>query len=104
MTVTWASMKQYSIQTATKAHQSAIKALIRDAGINPMGLKWERFWVAVDAAGNLIGCGQVKPHRDGSRELASIAVAREWRRQGIARELIEMLVEQHPLPLWLTCM
>lgn len=97
-------MVNCSIQSATKAHQTAVKALIRTAGINPMGLKWQRFLVAVDEADNVIGCGQVKPHRDGSLELASIAVAREWRKQGIASALIEELITQHPHPLWLTCM
>ncbi len=97
-------MTNFSIQPATKEHQPAIKALIHEANINPMGLKWERFLVALDNDGVLIGCGQVKPHGDGSRELASIAVAREWRNQGIARAIIKELTEQHPLPLWLTCM
>jgi len=97
-------MKFYSIQAATEAHQPAIKALIHDTGINPMGVKWQRFLVALADDGALIGCGQVKPHRDGSRELASIAVSRAWRRQGIASALIEALIEQQPLPLWLMCM
>ena len=68
-----------------------------------MGLKWQRFLVALDEAENVIGCGQVKPHRDGSQELASIAVVRKWRNQGIARAIIQELVYLHPLPLWLTC-
>ena len=97
-------MKRFFIQPATKDHQLTIKALVREAGINPMGLKWQRFLVAVDEADNAIGCGQVKPHRDGSLELASIAVTRSWRRQGIANALIEELIKQHPYPLWLTCM
>ena len=59
--------------------------------------------VAVDTSGALIGCGQVKPHRDGSRELASIAVKKEWRGQGIARAIIEQLIASNPGPLWLTC-
>lgn len=97
-------MGSYSIQAADKSHQSAIKQLIREADINPLGLKWPRFRVALDDTGSLIGCGQVKPHRDGSRELASIAVAGAWRRQGIASALIEELLAREILPLWLTCM
>lgn len=69
-----------------------------------MGLKWQRFLVALDENGQVIGCGQVKPHRDGSLELASIAVARSWRRQGIASALIKALIKQQAQPLWLTCM
>lgn len=97
-------MTQFPIQPATKEHQPAIKALIREADINPMGLKWIRFLVALDEMDTVIGCGQVKPHGDGSRELASIAVARKWRNQGVARAIIKELADRHPLPLWLTCM
>ncbi len=93
-----------SIQPASRKHQKAIKDLIREVGINPMGLKWQRFLVALDKAENVIGCGQVKPHRDGSRELASIAVVHQWRNQGVAKAIIQELVELQPLPLWLTCM
>lgn len=94
----------YTLRPATKADQPAIKALIRAAGINPLGLGWPRFVVAIDGQGQIIGCGQVKPHRDGSRELASIAVTRQWRRQGVAREIITWLQREHGRPLWLTCM
>jgi GNAT superfamily N-acetyltransferase len=52
----------------------------------------------------LIGCGQIKPHRDGSRELASIAVQKGWRRQGIAAAIIQRLLADEPPPVWLTCM
>ncbi|MCL4267810.1 MAG: GNAT family N-acetyltransferase [Anaerolineae bacterium] len=95
--------KSFTLRPATQADQKAIKALIREVGINPMGLDWRRFVVAVDEAGQLIGCGQVKPHRDGTRELASIAVRKGWRRQGVARAIIERLQEEHGRPLWLTC-
>lgn len=60
--------------------------------------------MAVDENGRLVGCGQIKPHRDGSRELASIAVQKGWRHQGIARELIQRLLADEPPPVWLTCM
>ncbi|HEX7974607.1 MAG TPA: GNAT family N-acetyltransferase [Anaerolineales bacterium] len=62
--------------------------------INPMALSWQRFVVAVDEQGAIIGCGQVKPHGDGSRELASIAVVPERRGQGVARAIIEHLIEK----------
>jgi amino-acid N-acetyltransferase len=97
-------VENFSIQPATKEHQSAIKTLINDAGINPMGLKWQRFLVALDENEQVIGCGQVKPHRDGSHELASIAVIHGWRRQGIASAIINELVKQASQSLWLTCM
>lgn len=51
----------------------------------------------------MVGCGQVKNHRDGSRELASIAVVPKWRGKGVARAIIEQLIETHPGELYLTC-
>jgi predicted N-acetyltransferase YhbS len=77
---------------------------VRDAGINPFGLKWPRFIVAADQQKRIIACGQVKPHRDKSQELASIAVQKDWRNQGIARAIIRELQQIHSRPLWLTCM
>src|SRR5512144_1370778 len=75
-----------------------------------MGLDWPRFVVAVAEDGRLIGCGQIKVHEDGSRELASIAVAADWRGQGVAKALIDHLVASHvghgagqTPPLYLTC-
>ena len=84
--------------------EAAIKALIRAVNINPMGLKWRRFLVAVAENGDLVGCGQIKLHRGGSRELASIAVQKEWRRQGVAGTLIQQLLANESTPVWLTCM
>lgn len=92
------------LRPATAADQAAIKALIRAVEINPMGLDWRRFLVSVDEDGRLLGCGQLKPHGDGTRELASIAVVPEWRRRGLARSIICTLQEQAGPPLWLTCM
>jgi len=93
----------YSIRPATKDDQAAIKSLIKIVGINPLGIKWPRFLVANHLEEGLIGCGQVKVHRDGSRELASIAVHKAWRKQGVARAIISALHEEYPRPLWLTC-
>jgi amino-acid N-acetyltransferase len=66
-------------------------------------LEWRRFVVACSPDGIVVGCGQVKPHRDGSRELASIVVAPAWRGNGVARLIIEHLIDTHPGPLYLTC-
>jgi amino-acid N-acetyltransferase len=96
-------MALYRLQKAKAFHQNEIKALIRAARINPLGLDWRRFIVALADDGQLIGCGQVKTHRDDSRELASLVVATAWRGQGVARALIRRLLVDHPCPLWLTC-
>ena len=68
-----------------------------------MALDWRRFLVAVDEQDRVIGCGQVKPHADGTRELASLAVIPELQRQGIGKSIAEQLLAENPLPLYLTC-
>ena len=93
----------YSLRPASQADAGVIRQIIHEVGINPMALDWERFILATDADGRVIGCGQVKVHGDGSHELASIAVLTEWRGKGVARRIIEYLLEQHPGRLYLTC-
>ena len=68
-----------------------------------MGLKWPRFVVAVDSAAQVIGCGQVKTHQDGSREMASLVVHPGWRGQGVGGAIIQELVGLHPGELYLMC-
>lgn len=68
-----------------------------------MGLNWRRFLLAISDNGELVGCAQIKPHSDGTFELASLAVRREWRGRGIARALIEKLLSNSPRPIYLTC-
>jgi N-acetylglutamate synthase-like GNAT family acetyltransferase len=93
----------YSVRAATSEEASAIRRLVLSGKINPTGLDWRRFLVAVNLDGNVIGCGQIKPHADGTRELASIVVDPEWRRQGIARSIIERLLTDNPGELYLMC-
>lgn len=96
-------MIEYEIRPALESESAQIKALIHEVGINPTGLDWRRFLVAVNGAGRLIGCGQIKPHGKDILELASIAVLPDYRGQGIARKIIEVLLEQNPHPLYLMC-
>ena len=91
------------LRPATDREAGRIRSLILRVRINPTQLDWRRFVVAVDPAGRLVGCGQVKPHRDGSRELASIAVRPAWRRRQVASAIVAELQRLHPPPLWLTC-
>jgi N-acetylglutamate synthase-like GNAT family acetyltransferase len=82
----------FTLRAATRADFPAIRALIRIGQINPIGLDWRRFIVAISPGGEIIGCGQIKPHQDGSMEMASIAVLPERRGQGVARAIIENLM------------
>ncbi len=97
-------MKNYTLRPAVEAESTQIKALINLVEINPTGLDWKRFLVAVNDAGQVIGCGQIKPHGGGIRELASIAVHPDYQGQGIARAVIEKLLNGSQRPLYLTCL
>jgi N-acetylglutamate synthase-like GNAT family acetyltransferase len=77
--------------------------MVNRARLNPFSLDWRRFIVAESAQGQVIGCGQIKPHADGSRELASLVVAPDWQLRGVARTIIMHLLENHPKPIYLTC-
>jgi N-acetylglutamate synthase-like GNAT family acetyltransferase len=76
-----------TIHTAGEDDQYAITAIVRAARINPRDLNWQRFLLA-QRGQHVIGVGQVKPHEDGSRELASIAVVPEWQGNGVGGALI----------------
>jgi N-acetylglutamate synthase-like GNAT family acetyltransferase len=93
----------FELRPARKEDAAAIRRLIHLVGINPTGLDWQRFVLAVDPHDRMAGCAQVKPHGDGTRELASLAVQSAYRGQGVARRLIEYLLAHHPPPLYLTC-
>lgn len=93
------------LRSAAAEDQAAIVSLVRAAQINPMDLKWRHFVVAVDeASGSIVSIGQIKPHGDGSRELASIATVPAYQHQGIARRVIEHLLARNPGELYLTCL
>ena len=90
------------IRPAVASDQPAITAIVRAAQLNPLGIDWPRFLVT-EESGGLIGIGQVKPHRDGSRELASIAVVPEWQGLKIGTMIVQALVTREPGPLHLMC-
>ena len=92
------------VRAASKEDFTAIRSLIHTVQINPIGLDWRRFQVAMSPQGILLGCGQIKLHSDGSKELASIAVQESERGKGIARLIITTLIKLEPeRPLYLMC-
>jgi len=92
-----------NLRKAVSTDQKTIRRMVWDAGINPLQLDWRHFILAVDEAGQVTGCLQVKAHGDGTRELASLVVLPEWRGRGIARQMIEHQLAAHAPPLYLTC-
>ena len=97
-------MTNFTLRPARESESRQIKDLIHRVGINPMDLDWRRFIVAVNDQEQIIGTGQIKPHRKEVLELASIAVRPESQGQGIARAIIERLLKDSPRPLYLTCL
>jgi N-acetylglutamate synthase-like GNAT family acetyltransferase len=97
-------LAEFAIRPAERKDFPTIRSLIHTVHINPIGLDWRRFLVATTPQGDLLGCGQIKPHTDGSREMASLAVKEQARGQGVARKVIEALLALEPQrPLYLMC-
>lgn len=90
------------IRRAEPSDQNAIRRLVRAAGINPLGLDWPNFIVAVNG-NEIIGSGQIRPHKDGSAELASIAVLPTYQGRGIGGVIVATLVSCHTGALYLSC-
>ena len=91
------------IRAAREAEAHQIRDLIHLVGINPMGLDWKRFVVAVNDRDEMIGCGQLKPHGPDVIELASLAVYPEYQGKGVARAIMEYLLKGSQRPLYLMC-
>ena len=96
-------MPEIILRPALASDAPAIRDLIHRVGINPLDLDWRHFSIAASADSRFMGCGQLKPHRDGSLELASLAVETGYRGQGVARAIVEHLLANSPRPLYLMC-
>lgn len=96
-------MPSFTLRPARESESRQIRDLIHLVGINPTGLDWRRFIVAVNERDEMIGCGQLKPHGADILELASLAVYPEHRGKGVARAIVEYLLANSPRPLYLMC-
>ena len=94
---------RFGLRAAQESDARLIKQMVRRAGINPLGLHWPRFTVAVDERGQVIGCVQIKPHATSVKELASLVVVRPWRSRGVGAALVEAVKARSGGDLWLMC-
>ena len=94
---------KFTIRPAKKADWGQIRTLVWGERLNPTGLNWQRFVVAVNPDQEVIGCAQVKTHRDKSMELASLVVASDYRGTGVARLIIGYLINAHDGDIYLMC-
>jgi amino-acid N-acetyltransferase len=86
------------IRPAVALDQVAITRLVHSERLNPHGLAWQNFVVAISGTA-LIGAVQMRRHPEGSRELGSLVVSREHRGHGIAGRLISALLARHSGPV-----
>ncbi len=92
-----------TLRPAIANDQPKITALINKVRINPRNLNWGRFIIAEDGD-QFIACGQIKPHSDGTKELASIAVEPDYQGKGVGSMVMKALLEREPGELYLTCL
>jgi amino-acid N-acetyltransferase len=81
------------LRPATPADELEITALVRAERLNPTGLHWSNFTVAVGEDGFIVGAVQLRRHADGSRELGSFVVVDDARGRGIGGRLIDVLLK-----------
>jgi hypothetical protein len=55
-------MVEFSIRVAMVTDFPSIRSLILEVHINPFGLNWRHFLVAVSSDDKMLGCGQIKQH------------------------------------------
>lgn len=91
-----------TLRPATPTDQPAITALVRAARLNPIRIGWRNFLVA-EEAGRVVGIGQVRPYRNGGRELASLAVVPDHQGAGIGTQLTWALLARETPPTYLFC-
>jgi len=95
------------IRPATESDRTAILDLMRPRDYNRINLRPTCFVVAEDG-GQVVGIGQIKRHREGTPELASLVVAADRRGEGIGSDIVRTLVARHQArhrgPLYLFCL
>ena len=90
------------LRKANSADQATIKHIVRSAQLAPFDLDWHRFVVAEEDS-QIVGVAQVRQHRDGSHELASLAIIPEYQGQGIGSALTSELLKGEIGVVYLFC-
>jgi amino-acid N-acetyltransferase len=93
-----------TLRPARAQDQPVIRAMVRQARLDPTNLHWQNFIVA-ESDNAIIGVCQIKPY-PGARELGSLVVRKDWRRKGVGGRLIRALLEREEAdrgPLFLLC-
>ncbi len=89
---------------ATAQDQRQIWRMIAAARLDPTSMKWQHFLLAMDMdSGALIGCAQIKRHRD-CNEFGSLAVLPSHRKRGVGGRLLRELLQDECGPVYLVCL
>lgn len=92
----------FQIRPATAADSPLIKHAVKQARLDQTGLDWHHFKVAELAGGDVIGFCQVRRYA-GVRELGSLYVRKDFRRQGVGGALIRACLAEQSPPVHLEC-
>lgn len=93
------------MRQALPEDMSGIEELVASVGGDLEDLRAEQFVVARQGPAGVrevIGCGRLKPY-PGFCELASLAVAPQWRASGVGREIVDELLKTTGEPIYLLC-
>ncbi len=77
-----------------------IRRVLRER-LDPTKLKWQRFMMAEDASGQILGFAQMKDFGEGVREFGSLVVELEARGLGIGGALTNHFLAAFPRPVYL---
>jgi N-acetylglutamate synthase-like GNAT family acetyltransferase len=81
------------LRPATAAEAELIRALVRaQPRMNPTGLDWRNFVVAVEPTGRVVGSVQLRPAGPDAVELGSLVVDPSRRGQGLAARLVAAIL------------
>lgn len=93
---------QVQVESASAGDIAAIRRLLVKVGLPFWRHHWQNFLVVRDG-GRIVGAGQVKAYHGGTHELGSIAVDAAYRGRGIARAVLERLLEDRQEDVYLVC-
>ena len=85
------------VEPATTDDMPLARKLILKEKMNPLSMSAENMMVARNDEDVLLGFGQVRSLDDTFAELASVFVLPEYRRQGVATEILKELLVRHDL-------
>jgi len=95
--------KETIYRKSNKNDLSQISALLKALDLNVANIIADGFFVAVNGQ-RVLGCARIIEMNDGDIELASMAVVKECRRQGIGSKIIQMLLgSEKRRPVYLMC-